>query len=49
MVEILRAECLAKCLDGVDVKSEFFAILLNLDAAATTDPKGLQEYAFSFG
>ena len=36
-------------LSGVDVNSEFLAILPNLDAAVTTEPEGLLEYQQAFG
>ena len=36
-------------LPGVDVSSEFLAILPNLDEAVTTDPAGLQAYRHAFG
>lgn len=36
-------------LPGVEVKSEFVAILPNLASATTTDPADLQEFSFSFG
>ncbi|HSK68571.1 MAG TPA: hypothetical protein VLA21_04865, partial [Candidatus Limnocylindria bacterium] len=36
-------------LPAMKVKSEFLAVLPNLDAAVTTDPAGLREYAHGFG
>ncbi|MDD3573018.1 MAG: InlB B-repeat-containing protein [Eubacteriales bacterium] len=36
-------------LNGVELKSEFLAILPNLDAATTTDPAGLKAYQYAFG
>ena len=36
-------------LRGVEVKSEFLAVLPNMAAAGTTDPAGLEAYGFSFG
>ncbi len=34
---------------GIEVKSEFLAILPNLAAAVSTDPMSLKDYQFSFG